>query len=431
MLLLRPETPPGADEARLLRVGLDALGEAPESPQRSRLMKRLLVAWARRDAADAVALALALPEAPREDALVALAATIAPLVGADGMPALLALAALPAPAQRRLLGRCARGLAAEHPAAARACHAALGERGDRIAVAIARDVADRDEAAARLWVAAIHDLDLRTEALAEIAAASADPALDGIDDAALREGARARALLRLAEERPQAALVGLDAVGDAGWRAEILEAAAWTWVRQGFPELAQEALEGTAVTTAQIPLRRLAETPKGAAEVPKTARTLAPSGDCEGLTDPHLSGACRAQRVEAAVAQGDRDGARAALQAIPDDAWRAAALLPLYRGLDAQAARAWLRRSQALRERLPDPVREAHLRALLERCELPPLAHLRDGLALLQGPGLRQGLLLDASAALPAGEASEALALLGDPLERALLSVAFLEAADQ
>jgi hypothetical protein len=430
--LLKPATPPPEDEVRLLRVGLDALGEVPPSPQRSHLMRRLLVAWARRDASGAMAMALTLPEAPREEALVALAPALASRADPDALAGLLALAALPDPAQRRLLGRYARSLVAGHPAAARACHAALGARGDRVAMDIARELAARDEAAARIWVAAIENQDLRAVALGEVAAAGGEAALEGIPDAALREEARARALIRLAQDRPQAALLGLDAVGDARWRAEILETAAWTWLRQGFPDLAQEALKDTAVTPSQRPLRRLVEHPRGATELSEAPRSAPPpAGDCEGLTDPHLSGACRARRVAEAVERGERDRARAALQDIDDDTWRAAALVPLYAGLDADAARAWLRRSQALRERLPAPAREDHLLAVLERCALPPLAHLRDGLALLQAPALRRGLIEDAAAALPADAVVSALALLATPAERALFSVAFLERGAQ
>ncbi len=425
LLLLRPEEAPDADETRLLRAALDALGASPEAAPRELLMRRLLVTWVRRDAAGAAALALALPAAAREDSLRDLTPHVAPLLGADQLPSLLALAALPGPANRRLLGHCARDLAKTEPDAARACHGALGDRGDRIALTIARDLAKQDEAAARIWVAAIRDQGLRTEALAEIGAARGDGALDGIEDDALRDWARARALVRLAADRPQAALLGADGVANPARRAEVLEAAAWAWVRQGFPDLAREVLKDTEATTAQVPLRRAADRP-AAVEAP--TRTTRKRDDCEALVDPHLGGACWARRAEAAVASEDRDAARAALQAIPDDTWRAAALVPLFQGLDAAAARAWLRRSQALRERLPAATRERHLLALLERCELPPAAHLRDGLALIQDKALRRGLLERAAQQLDAEACSEILKKLTDPLERALLCVAALEA---
>jgi hypothetical protein len=424
LLLLRPEEAPDDDETRLLRTALDALGMAPASPQRDLLMRRLLIAWTARDASGATALALALPEAAREDSLQDLAPLLAPLLGADQLPSLLALADLPGPANRRLLGRCARDLVGTRPDAARACHAALGDRGDRVALTIARDLAAQDEAEARIWVAAIRDQGLRAEALAEIGAARGGGSLEGIDDDALKDWARARALVRLAEERPQAALLGVDGVADPARRAEVLEAAAWAWVRQGFPDLAREVLKDTAATTAQVPLRRAAERP-AAVETP--LRTSPERDDCEALRDPHLGGACMARRAEAAVAQGERDAARAALQAIPDDTWRAAALVPLIQGLDAADARAWLHRSQALRERLPDATRERHLLALLERCALPPRAHLRDGLALLQDGALRRGLLQDAATKLDAEGLSEILTGLTDPYERAILCVAALE----
>jgi len=424
LLLLRTEAAPDDDEDRLLRAALDALGAAPASDRQALLMRRLLVTWVHRDARGATALALALPEAAREDTLRDLTPLLTPRLGADQVPSLLALADLPGPANRRLLGDCARDLAKTQPDAARACHGALGDRGDRVALTIARDLAALDEAAARIWVAAIRDQELRAEALAEIGAARGDGALDGIEDDALRDWARARALVRLAEERPQAALLGADHVADPARRAEVLEAAAWAWVRQGFPDLAREVLKDTEATTAQVPLRRAADRP---AATTAPTRTTPLRSDGEALADPHLGGACMARRVAAAVAEGEPDAARAALQAIPDDTWRAAALVPLFQGLDAAAARAWLRRSQALRERLPASTRERHLLALLDRCELPPLAHLRDGLALIETPALRRGLIEDAAAALDAGAAADALGLLEAPLERALLSVSVLE----
>ena len=427
--LLRPDESPSAEEALLLRAGLDALGEAPPSEQREQRIRRLLVAWMRRDAAGATALALGLPEDAREDALGELLPFLAASLEPAQMPALLGAAELPPLATHRLLSRCARDLASTYPDAARACHGALRDRGDHIALAIARDLAPRDEAMARIWVAAIRDVALRDEALAEIGAARGEGALNGIEDDALREWARAIALIRLAATRPQAALLGVDTVADPLQRAEVLEAVAWAWFHQGFPDLATATLKDAEATTALIPLRRAVQRAAGPAPAFAPPRTAHLAGSCDGLVDPHLIGACRTRAAEDAVARGDRDGARAALQTIPDDAWRAAALVPLFQGLDVPRARAWLRRSRALRDRLPPVPRDRHLLALLERCDLPPAARLRDGLALLEEPALRRQLIEDAGAQLDASTAASMLAGIADPEARALLCITVLEQA--
>ena len=432
---LRPSSPPDPTYEKILRAGLDAIAALPPSSHRDALSLRLTVAWAGRDAAGAAALALALPRGQREDTLAALLPRLASPLDPVHLPALLHEADLDDAALRRVLARCALDLAADAHDVALACHGALGDHGDmsdRTAWDVARSLATTNPASARIWVDAIQAPDVRAEALAILFAGSEDipGGLEAIEDEPLRDRALVQALTRLAATRPQAAMVAADEVADPALRAEVLEAAAWAWLHQGDPELALQALSGAPEGPALEPLLQAATRLQnlrtrqvdGTLAVPETA-----TGTCDALGDPQLIGACLTERAAAAASRGDRDAVREGLQAIPDDAWRAAALAPLYGGLSPILAREWLRRSRALRDRLDPATRDRHLSALLARCDLPPAARLRDGLALLTGAAARRRLLTELGGALSAEEVTDALAQLANPGERALLCVTVLE----
>ena len=433
---LRPSAPPAPTYEKILRAGLDAIAALPSSSRRDALTLRLTVAWAGRDAAGAAALALALPPGQREDTLAALLPRLASPLDPVHLPALLHEAGLDDAALRRVLARCALDLAADTPDVALACHGALGDRGDvsdRTAWDVARYLATTDPASARTWVDAIQDPDVRAEASAVLVIGSKDVPedLDAIEDEPLRDRALVRALTRLAETHPQAAMVAAERVADPALRAEVLEAAAWAWLRQGDPELALQALSGAPEGPALEPLLQAAARLKSRRQTDGTSGVGPPptsaAKTCDALGDPQLIGACLTERAAAAARRGDRNAVREGLQAIPDAAWRAAALAPLYEGLSPVLAREWLRRSRALRDRLDPATRDRHLSALLARCGLPPAARLRDGLALLTGDAARRHLLAEIGGILSASEAADALTRLADPGERALLCVTVLE----
>ena len=434
---LRPSSPPEPTYEKILRAGLDAVAALPLSSHRDAVTQRLTVAWAGRDAAGAAALALALPIGQREDTLIALLPRLALPLDPVHLPALLHEADLDDAALRRVLARCAMDLAADTPDVALACHGALGaheDMSDRIAWRVARRLAATDPASARTWVDAIQVPDVRAEALVVLFNDSEEvpDGPDAIEDEPLHDRALVRTLIHLAETRPQAAMVAADGVVNPTLRAEVLEAAAWAWLRQGDPELALQALSAAPEGPALEPLlqaatrlrnrkARQAEGVSGLA-VPATADVA-----CDALGDPQLVGACLSERATAEARRGDRNAVREGLQAIPDAAWRAAALAPLYGGLSPNLAREWLRRSRALRDRLDPATRDRHLSALLARCDLPPAARLRDGLALLTGAAARRRLLAEVGGTLSAAEAADARTRLADPGERALLCVTVLE----
>ncbi len=353
------------------------------------------------------------------------------------LPALLHAADLDDAALRRVLARCALDLAADASDMALACHGALGdhmEMSDRTAWDVARSLATTDPASARIWVDAIQAPDVRAEALVGLLTDSEDisEGLETIEDESLRDRTLVQTLTRLAETRPQAAMVAADKVTDPALRAEVLEAAAWAWLHQGDPELALQALSAVPKGPALEPLLQAAARLKNrktgqADETSGDNVPTAATGTCDALGDPQLIGACLTERAAAAAHRGDRDAIREGLQAIPDDAWRAAALAPLYEGLTPDLAREWLRRSRALRNRLDPAKRDRHIYALLARCNLPPATRLRDGLALLSGVAARRSLLTEIGGVLSAEETADALTRLTDPGERALLCVTVLE----
>jgi len=425
--LLRPDEPPAEDEARLLRTGLDALGAMAPSPGRDVLMRRVLAAWVKRDAAGTTALVLALPENQREDALAELIPALSQHLEPALLTALLRSSELPEAALRRLLVRCALALARGLPESALACHAALEDRGDRAALHVARALAASEHGEAMTWVDRIRDEALRKEAHAEVLAEVAEGDHDEIEDEALRDWARVRALRRLAVTRPHAAVAGAAAVHDPSRRSEVLEAAAWSWVRQGLPDLAHQATGDVWAAVALTPIRQAAARGTQTPDAAKAPHLAPATKACDEHADPNLAGACRAREAEDALARGSRSETLEALQHIRDDAWRAAALVSLFEGLDAATAREWLRRSGALRDRLPTATKDRHIIALLERCSLPPHARLRDGLALVEDPALRKRLIVDAGAHLSATEGLALLGRLTDPGERVMLCVMVLE----
>jgi len=431
------QDPGDGDLLLLLSAGLDALAAAAPGAAREELVLRLVRARHLRAPASALSMVLDLPPATREDALGMLLPLLAPDLEPEQVPGLVDRSGLSRLARRRLLDRCVQELAATFPRTALACHGALGERGDRTALRLARTIARDHRAEALTWVAAIQDAELRDEGLAEVLVASCcredtgagDPfeGLDGVRDPARRDWARGRILLRLAAVRPQEALALADTVQDSWGRDEVSAAAAWGFLAVNAPEPARTAAAALDRTAAWETLRERLDRQDPARRPPTPEAGGDPCRAAAG--DPILTPRCRAAEVEELILRGGRDAALEQVQQIAAPGPRAAAWAACAREREPGEIRAMLRRARTLAAGLPDTERDRYVLAMLRAAALPPEALLRDALARIGDAALRREVLTSEGRRLSPVAARQALVLLGDPLERALLCVTVLEAA--